>query len=320
MIIVTGTAGFIGSNLVTELFKKGYQNIICVDLPGKNESSAYLKDKNVKFVPHSELDGFIHKNHHFVETVIHLGACSDTTETDEEYIRMINIDFSKKLWSRCSQHGIPYIYASSAATYGDGQNGYNDSHDIVTQLNPLNLYGWSKNEFDKWVLKQDSAPSFWAGLKFFNVYGPNEDHKNGQASVIKHAFSQIQENGKVSLFKSHRKDIMDGEQSRDFIYVKDVCDVIIFFMEERRNSGIFNVGTGKSRSFKDLALSTFCALNLEPSINFIDTPKKLRGKYQYYTKANISKLRKAGYTKPFTDLETGVNEYVNDFLVEKKFN
>ncbi len=320
MIIITGTAGFIGSNLVSELFKRGYDDIICVDLPGKNESSEYLKNRDLQFVPHSDLNEFIQANHHFVETVIHLGACSDTTETDEDFIREINIEFSKQLWHVCTQHGIPYIYASSAATYGDGKNGYNDSHDIVNQLHPLNLYGWSKNEFDKWTLKQTITPSFWAGLKFFNVYGPNEDHKNGQASVIKHAFAQIQENGEVALFRSHRNDIRDGEQSRDFIYVKDVCDVIIFFMEERRQSGIFNVGTGKSRSFKDLAISTFRAMNAEPHIKFVDTPLKIRGKYQYYTKANISKLRNIGYTKPFTELEAGVREYVTNYLVENRFN
>jgi ADP-L-glycero-D-manno-heptose 6-epimerase len=229
------------------------------------------------------------------------------------------MDYSKKSWKRCAQQQIPLIYASSAATYGAGELGYDDNHDIVEKLQPLNAYGRSKNDFDKWVLKQTVQPPFWAGLKFFNVYGPNEYHKGRMASVIFHAFHQIKESGKVRLFRSHRPDFKDGEQLRDFVYVKDLTEVIWFLMNEKVSSGLYNLGTGKARTFIDLVKATFAALDKKPVIEFVDTPEDIREKYQYFTEANMSKLRNAGYFNTFTSLEDGVNDYVRNYLSQAKY-
>jgi len=251
--------------------------------------------------------------------VLHIGARTDTTEFDVNVFDILNLNFSKQIWLRCTDHQIPLIYASSAATYGLGELGYNDDHNIVEQLNPLNPYGESKNDFDKWVLHQTETPPFWAGLKFFNVYGPNEYHKGRMASVILHAFNQIKETGKVKLFRSHNPEFKDGEQLRDFIYVNDVVDVIVYLMQNKPESGLYNLGTGKARTFLDLAKSTFTALNLAPNIKFIDTPEDIRDKYQYFTQANMTKLRNAGFVKPFTSLEDGVGDYVRNYLVATKY-
>ena len=215
----------------------------------------------------------------------------------------------KTVWNVCAEFGIPLVYASSAATYGDGQLGYDDKHSLIPELKPLNPYGISKNEFDKWVLQQEKTPSFWAGLKFFNVYGPNEYHKGRMASVIYHAFNQIRETGKLKLFRSHRKDIPDGGQSRDFIYVNDVTDVMLYLLHNRKNSGIYNLGTGKAKTFIELASHIFNALKMAQNIEFIDTPKDIREKYQYFTEAKMSKLRDAGYKKEFTSLDEGISDY-----------
>jgi len=229
------------------------------------------------------------------------------------------LNYSKKIWNQCIEYGIPLVYASSGATYGLGEHGYSDSHEIVEKLKPLNPYGDSKNDFDKWALKQEREPYFWAGLKFFNVYGPNEYHKGRMASVIFHAFNQIHGNGKVKLFRSHNPEYKDGEQLRDFIYVRDVVDVCIFLMETRKHSGLYNLGTGKARTFLALAKSTFNALDLEPNIEFIDTPEDIRDKYQYYTQAEMDKLRSIGYEKEFTSLEEGVEDYVKHYLKQHKY-
>jgi len=243
----------------------------------------------------------------------------------------VNVEYSKKVWQYCTEKGVPLIYASSAATYGNGELGYKDDHDIVGQLKPLNPYGVSKNEFDKWALEQGDQPPFWAGLKFFNVYGPNEYHKGRMASVMFHSYSQIKETGKVKLFRSHKPEYKDGEQLRDFIHVDDVAAIMFWMMEvisrqlaigngqSRLTNGIYNVGTGKARTFKDLVTAIFNSLNLKPEIEFIDTPEDIREKYQYFTEADMNKLRTAGYNKTFLTLEQGIGSYVKDFLLPHKY-
>jgi len=250
-----------------------------------------------------------------IEFVLHIGARTDTTETDWDLLNELNLAYTQQVWKKCALYKIPLIYASSAATYGLGELGYKDEHSIVEQLKPLNLYGISKNEFDKWALKQEENPPFWAGLKFFNVYGPNEYHKKRMASVILHAYNQIKESGKVRLFRSHNPNFKDGEQLRDFVYVKDVINVIAFLMQQRPQSGIYNLGTGKARSFFDLAKATFLAMNKTENIEFVDTPIDIRDKNQYFTQADMEKLIRAGYTTPFTPLEEGVNDYVSNYLM-----
>lgn len=321
MIVVTGAAGFIGSNFVNELISRGYKDIICVDLPGELENSIYYQHfDNKRFVPHHKLPEFIRKNHHFIQYIIHMGACSDTSNPNKQIYIEYNLEYSKTLWNQCVEFGLPLIYASSAATYGDGTLGYDDSHDIVSKLEPLNYYGWSKNEFDKFALSSNEKPFYWSGLKFFNVYGPNENHKNGMSSVVAKAFKDISKTKGTRLFRSHRKEYMDGYQTRDFIYVKDVCDVMIFMMENRPKSGIFNVGTGISRTFLDLAMGTFAAMKVTPKIDFVDTPANIRDKYQYFTEANINKLREIGYAREFYTLEEGIAEYIQQFLLQNKCN
>jgi len=262
--------------------------------------------------------------------MIHLGARTDTTEFNYAIHEELNVEYSKVLWNYAAQNQIPFIYASSAATYGAGEHGYEDSHAILDQLQPLNPYGVSKNEFDKWALAQTligetNRPAAWTGLKFFNVYGPNEGHKARMASVIFHSFNQIAATGLVKLFKSHRPDFKDGEQLRDFIYVKDLVHVIFWMMQQMlsgtwtsKHNGLYNLGTGKARSFYDLAANTFIAQGLQPNIEFIDMPLDIRDKYQYFTEANMHKLRAAGYDKPFSSLEEGVADYVKNYLVPGK--
>lgn len=320
MIVVTGAAGFIGSNVVSELMRSGYKDIVVVDLDGKIESCKYLANKDVKHVSFDDLESFITLNNTLIQTIIHMGACSDTTEKDPAIFEKYNLGYSKMLWQQCTTFGIPYIYASSAATYGDGDNGYSDAHDLIPTLKPLNLYGFSKQNFDLWALDQDKYPPFWAGLKFFNVYGPNEDHKGRMASVVRHAFFQIKTKGEMKLFRSHNPDYKDGEQTRDFVYVKDITSVIQHLMEQRPQSGIFNVGTGSGRSFNDLVNHTFFAMGITPSISYIDTPIDIRDKYQYYTCADISKLNSVGYPKGMSSLKEGVVDYVQNYLMKENFN
>jgi ADP-L-glycero-D-manno-heptose 6-epimerase len=230
----------------------------------------------------------------------------------------LNVEYSKKIWQKCIEYQIPLVYASSAATYGLGELGYDDNESLIPLLKPLNPYGDSKNEFDMWVLEQERHPFFWAGLKFFNVYGPNEYHKDRMASVIYHAFCQIRQKGSMKLFRSHHPNFADGEQMRDFIYVKDVVEVCVFLMHHRRNSGIYNLGSGKARTFLDLANNTFLAMDVTPQIEFVDTPADIRDKYQYYTQATMSKLRSIGYTQHFKSLEDGISDYVKNYLIPGK--
>ena len=320
MIVVTGAAGFIGSVLVGKLNKEGYDKLVVVDDFSKVEKSNNLSGKTFQnAVERDDFFEWFDKNHKEVDFVLHIGARTDTAEFNSDVFDILNVNYSKQIWARCTQHTIPLIYASSAATYGMGEFGYDDNHDIVEKLKPLNPYGESKNEFDKWVLSQETSPPFWAGLKFFNVYGPNEFHKGRMASVIFHAYNQLKETGKVKLFRSHNPDFKDGEQLRDFIYVKDLVDVITFLMKTKPESGLYNLGTGQARTFVDLAKSTFAALEIDPVIDFIDTPVDIRDKYQYFTEANMAKLIEAGYTTPFTSLEDGVGDYVKNYLAEEKY-
>ncbi|MCD4696536.1 MAG: ADP-glyceromanno-heptose 6-epimerase, partial [Bacteroidales bacterium] len=257
--------------------------------------------------------------HQGVDFILHIGARTDTTEFNVEVFNTLNLNYTKSVWNACIKFSIPLIYASSAATYGLGEFGYDDNHTIVEKLKPLNPYGESKNDFDKWALKQETKPVFWAGLKFFNVYGPNEYHKGRMASVIKHAFEQIINEGKVKLFRSHRPDFEDGKQLRDFIYVKDVVNIIYYLMTHKPEPGLYNTGTGHAHSFLDLALATFKALSIEPDIEFIDTPADIRDKYQYFTEANMQKLISTGYNKSFYSLEQGIEEYVVEFLKHGRY-
>lgn len=316
MIVVTGAAGFIGSNLVTGLNRARYRDVVLVDDFSRADRERNYEGKQFTAkVDRREFPQWVRENHRFIQVILHLGARTDTTELSWEVFRELNVEYSKDLFNLCIEFGLPVIYASSAATYGLGEQGYDDLHEVVSSLKPLNPYGRSKNEFDRWVLSLERKPFFWAGLKFFNVYGPNEYHKGRMASVVYHAFNQIRGTGGMKLFRSHHPDYRDGEQSRDFIYVKDVVDVIIYLMESRPASGLYNLGTGKASTFIELVTHTFQAMGKEPSISFIDTPEEIRERYQYFTRAKMDKLRGAGYGKEFTSLEAGITEYVSDFLM-----
>lgn len=319
-IIITGAAGFIGSCLVSFLNDQGYENLILVDEFENEEKELNLLHK--KYTVRVERENFfewIGKEKPTVDFVFHLGARTDTTEFNYAIHQHLNVDYSKKMWNYCTINNIPLVYASSAATYGDGQLGYNDDHSIVETLKPLNPYGISKNEFDKWVLHQEDHPPFWAGLKFFNVYGPNEYHKKRMASVIFHSFNQIKKDGLVKLFRSHKEGFKDGEQLRDFIYVKDILKVCYWMMNDKLPSAIYNLGTGKARSFTDLVKATYAALDIPSKIEFIDMPEDIRDKYQYFTEANMKKLKDAGYTDDFYSLEEGVGDYVKNYLSKNSF-
>ena len=319
-ILLTGAAGFIGSYLLGYLNRKGYGQIIIADDFSKADKEAnYSSKKFIARVEREELFDWLAKEKPTIEFVFHLGARTDTTEFDYAVHEKLNVEYSKKIWNYCTERDIPLVYASSAATYGSGELGYKDSHEIVGQLKPLNPYGVSKNEFDKWALAQNTCPPHWAGLKFFNVYGPNEYHKGRMASVIFHSFNQIQATGKVKLFKSHRPDFADGQQLRDFIYVEDVAKVCCWLMDNTVTSGLYNLGTGKARSFEDLVKATFAGMDKEPVIEYIDMPEDIRDKYQYFTEADMTKLISAGYDATFFSLEKGVVDYVRQFLLQKAY-
>ncbi|QIP12346.1 ADP-glyceromanno-heptose 6-epimerase [Spirosoma aureum] len=320
MIIVTGAAGFIGSCLISKLNQENFNFIIAVDDFSDPRKEANLTGKRIQErVDREEFFGWLDNNYQEVEFIFHIGARTDTTEFDRQIFEHLNVEYSKQIWNRCIDYQIPLVYASSAATYGMGEFGYDDNESIIPQLKPLNPYGDSKNEFDIWALEQERKPFFWAGLKFFNVYGPNEYHKDRMASVIYHAYNQICQSGHMRLFRSHNPDYTDGGQMRDFIYVKDVIEVCSFLMHHRRNSGIYNLGSGKARTFLDLATLTFRAMDRDPQIEFIDTPVDIRDKYQYFTQANMAKLRSIGYDRPFHSLEEGVSDYVKKYLKEGKY-
>ena len=320
MIVVTGAAGFIGSCLTGFLNALGFENIVIVDEFSREDKSPNLEGKQFAYkIEREEFFYWLKNENPPIASVFHLGARTDTTEFDYSVHEKLNVVFSKNMWNYCTEKQIPLVYASSAATYGAGEFGYDDNHNIIEKLQPLNAYGISKNEFDKWALLQNDAPPAWFGLKFFNVYGPNEFHKARMASVIFHSANQIKASGLVKLFKSHRPDFKDGQQLRDFIYVKDLLKVAVWLMENQPASGLYNLGTGIARSFEDLVKATFAALDVELNIEFIDMPEDIRDKYQYFTEANMSKLRAAGYKDDFYTLETGVDDYVRQYLSMNKY-
>jgi ADP-L-glycero-D-manno-heptose 6-epimerase len=316
MIIVTGAEGFIGSCLVALLNERQYYDLVLVDdfeeLPARAHN---LHGKRFsKKIGRTSFFEWLDANAHEVQFVFHIGARTDTTEKDEEIFKELNLRFSQELFKRCAAEGIPMVYASSAATYGAGEFGYEDDELKLDLLNPLNPYGRSKNDFDKWIFTQEHKPYFWAGLKFFNVYGPNEYHKARMASVVYHAYHQIKKTGAVNLFQSHREDYAHGTQMRDFIYVKDLCEVCLFLMHHRKNSGLYNLGSGQARTWNDLAQAIFAALQLPVQVNYIPIPEDIRVAYQYFTEATMHKMRQIGYVKPFTTIEEGIADYVNNYL------
>lgn len=320
VILLTGAAGFIGSYLLGYLNKKGFSDIIIADDFSEEDKWFNFDSKQfIAKVEREQLFEWLKKEQPQIDFVFHLGARTDTTEFDYSVHEKLNVQYSKSIWNYCADKNIPLVYASSAATYGNGDLGYNDNHEIVEKLQPLNPYGISKNEFDKWALKQAAQPPFWAGLKFFNVYGPNEYHKGRMASVIFHSFNQVKSTGKVKLFRSHKPDFKDGQQLRDFIYVEDVARVCYWLMENPIASGLYNLGTGKARTFEDLVKATFTAMSREPVIEYIDMPEDIRDKYQYFTEADMTKLRSTGYEEKFYSLEDGVADYVKKYLLKKEY-
>lgn len=320
MIVVTGAAGFIGSCLIAKLNQENFNAIIAVDEFDNHEKNENLQGKTIsERVEREEFFTWLDEHPEEVEFIFHIGARTDTTEFDENVFDRLNLNYSKAIWQKCIDYQIPLVYASSAATYGAGELGYDDDEAIIPKLQPLNPYGASKNEFDKWVLQQNERPFFWAGLKFFNVYGPNEYHKGRMASVVWHAFQQINNTGEMKLFRSHRPDYKDGEQKRDFIYVKDLINVCYFLMHHRKDPGIYNLGSGKARTFLDLVRAVFKATGKPENIKFVDTPADIRDKYQYFTEAKMDKLKAIGYDKPFHSLEEGIQDYVTQYLIPHKY-
>ena len=315
-VIVTGGAGFIGSCIVRTLNDMGIEDITIVD--HICETDKWMNMRNKKYTEYINRDEFLEKLPEYagkVTHIIHMGACSATTERDFDFLYKNNYEYTKTLWKFCTENQISFIYASSAATYGDGKEGFDDKEDIK-RLRPLNGYGYSKQLFDLWAEKQTIAPKQHVGFKFFNVYGPNEYFKGIMASVIFHSFNKINETGEMGLFKSYKEGYEDGGQLRDFVYVKDICKVVKFMIEHEEVSGLFNLGTGQARSFYDLAASTFKAMGLEPNIKYIEMPESLRAKYQYYTQANMEKLRSVGYADDFYSLEDGAKDYVQNYLMK----
>jgi len=321
MIIITGAAGFIASCLAQKLLREDKDvSLLLVDNfeIEKKKKNFPDSDRCIR-IDRNQLFEYLDTKNPEVSQVYHLGARTDTAELNTSLFRKLNVEYSKDMWSYCALEEIPLVYASSAATYGDGTKGFVDSHDVVSELKPLNPYGDSKQDFDKWVLEQALEPPSWYGVKFFNVFGPNEYHKGRMASVVFHAFNQIQKTGMMKLFRSHREDVKDGMQSRDFIYIEDVLDCCLFLMNEKVDSGLYNIGSGKARSFKDLVEAVFSALDKKAEIEFIDTPEDIRDTYQYFTEADMEKLKAAGYKKEFTSLESGVEKYVKEYLVNSKY-
>lgn len=312
-LLVTGAAGFIGARFVESCRARG-QDVVSVDtLPCFMERAEHRGLDFGRQVDRDILFRWLETESPPLAGIVHLGACTDTTELDEEYLRRVNLEYSQRLWDFAISKALPMVYASSAATYGDGALGYSDDEALIPQLRPLNPYGESKRLFDLWALEREKAgqaPPAWSGFKFFNVYGFGERHKGKMASVVLHSRDRIQSTGTARLFKSHKAGIADGHQSRDFVHVGDVVKCLHFALEKPIKRGIFNLGTGQARTFLDLAKATFQALGALEKIEFVDTPQELRERYQYFTQADVAKLRAEGYAEPFTPLEAGVTEYV----------
>ena len=322
LILVTGGAGFIGSNIVAALSERGEKIVICDWLEQGEKWKNVAKSVVSDFVDPDHLESWLHKNDSRLRAIIHMGAISATTETDGDLILKRNFNPTRNLWRFATENATPFIFASSAATYGNGAAGFddNESEAVLATLQPLNLYGWSKHAIDKFIAREIArgamTPPQWAGLKFFNVYGPNEYHKGGMKSVIAQSYPKIAAGEAVTLFKSHNPDYEDGGQLRDFVYVKDCVDVVLWLLDNGSVSGLFNLGTGKARSFKDLAAATFKAANKPEKINYIDTPVEIRDKYQYFTEANMQKLRSCGFGGNFHSLEDGISDYVTNYLAK----
>ncbi|MDD5459526.1 MAG: ADP-glyceromanno-heptose 6-epimerase [Phycisphaerae bacterium] len=321
MIIVTGGAGFIGSGLVAQLNRRGREDILIVDCLGCDEKWKNLR--KLRYIDYLEKDVFLEEVKLGmipmpVEAIFHMGACSSTTEKDASFLAVNNYEYTKTLCQWAVNQGIQFVYASSAATYGDGEQGFADNESRLDELIPLNMYGYSKQMFDQWVKRQGLLDEV-VGMKFFNVFGPNEYHKADMQSFILKSFEQIKAYGKVRLFKSHRPDYRDGEQVRDFIYIKDAVAMALYFLENKEVKGIFNIGTGKARSWNDLVKATFAAMGKKPVIEYIDMPESIREQYQYFTQADISKILGAGYKEPITSLEDAVDDYVKNYLAKNEY-
>jgi ADP-L-glycero-D-manno-heptose 6-epimerase len=320
MYLVTGGAGFIGSNLVADLADRGHKVIVCDRLGAGDKWRNLAKRELEDLVPPEELFEALDDHGPQIAAVLHMGAVSSTTEADGDLLVESNFRLSCDLWRWCAEEGTPLIYASSAATYGDGAQGFDDTldRDALARFRPLNGYGWSKHLFDRWVARRvhegADTPPQWAGLKFFNVYGPNEYHKGGQASVAWHLYQQIARGEAAKLFQSHRPDYADGAQLRDFVWVGDCVAVVNWLLDNPEANGLFNVGTGQARSFLDLARAVFAALDARERIEFVPMPEAIRDRYQYFTQARTERLRAAGFDQPVTPLEEGVRRYVQDFL------
>lgn len=315
MIIVTGAAGFIGSCVVAHLNRQGINDIIAVDVLRENDKWKNLSSLDFNdYLDRTHLLEFI-QDRKDIKAIIHMGACSATTEQDSNYLMENNYRYTLKLADHCVSNDIRFIYASSAATYGMGEQGYDDDESALQQLKPMNMYGYSKQLFDLKARREGWLNKI-VGLKFFNVYGPNEYFKGEMASVIFKAFHQIKESGQVKLFKSHHPDFNDGEQLRDFVYVKDVLNTIQYFLDTPSANGIYNLGSGKARSFQDLVLATFRAMHIDPNIKYIDMPESIRDRYQYFTEANMDKLMSLGSRRTPTSLEEGVLDYVQNYLMK----
>ncbi len=312
-LLVTGAYGFIASRLVQTLLDKGQKDLILVDDPQYRSNRDCVKGlESLPFIDRDKLFDHLDKlgAGELPNAIIHLGACTDTGNHDEIYMWKMNTDYTKKLWQWCAEKKVPLLYASSGATYGRGEEGYSDAHQDIPKYKPLNVYGKSKHEFDLWALQQKTTPPHWWGLKFFNVYGPDENHKGRMASPVFHGFHEINKTGKQTLFRSHKEGIADGEQKRDFVFVDDIVKLCLFCVDKNPPSGIYNCGTGQARTFLDVSKALFKAVGKEQKIEWVDTPEKFRAGYQYFTQADMGKMKKAGYNEPFIPIEEGVARYV----------